>query len=260
MRVFRKRKSVGNYGEGNAEHLPDIVYQMGAEAAARYAASAAQGQDSYDVNGFIEEPTIYGIPYNPVAIDENYPNEELEEINNDVRRSSPLQFLASALGVGRPKSRHRRREASNERFGRRGSPANFHRRAIGSPAHFNERPYSPVMVRSRPSSPYQFVPVERPSSPYNFRPEKRASSPHNFIPKVHSTPADVARRLQRAQLSQDLQNIEKQQRFQQDMIMANPVGLPPQYHLPQLPYYSMNGYPNIQHHPMMQQGPMYSYY
>ncbi|CAF2706383.1 unnamed protein product [Rotaria sp. Silwood2] len=219
MRVFRKKKRYYNHPDG--EPLPDIVYQMGAEAAARYVALASREQQAYAAINPYEQAAMYNQHHVPMVVGQNYIDEAAEyQIGGNPRRSSPLNFIASPFGLGRSGSR--------EHFSRAGSPAHFHQYQPGSPAHYHQRSHSPELIRSRPSSP---VP---------------------FIPPVRSTPADVARRLQRAQLSQDLQRMERYERRQEEMMLANGAQFVPQYQQVQMPYYSMN--------PMLQQPQMYPYY
>ena len=247
MRVFRKRRRFGNFGGApeDRDSMPDIVYQMGAEAAARYVAQAAA-----------DEEAGYGLP--PIYLDA--PVMTSDELEEDVRSSSPLNFLRSALGLSRSRSGQRLSNGSPDRFRRAGSPDHFGHRSLGSPVHFHRRPHSPEhfayhslgsperlrrrphspeLVRSRPSSPYLFGRHERVPSPLHFPLQSRPSSP------------DVIRRMQRAQLSQDLQRMEKQQRHQQDAMMA---------YQQQLSYPLINSNADLQAWGMMQQQPMYSFY
>lgn len=233
MRVFRKRRKFGNFGGAPDEApLPDIVYQMGAESAARFVASRSSspapyaGMDPYGQEG------IYGYPVN---VEDNY---------DEGSASSPLRAVASVFGLGRSKSRERRsRHRSTDRFVGNGSPVHFAEQPLGSPVKFRRRPGSPGMMQPRAGSPYHFAGQERVSSPIHFVPHEGAASPPRHL--AHSRPSspDVIRRLQRAQLSQDLQHLERQQRRQQEFMMVNPIQYAPQYQPVQQPYYPMaNGY------------------
>jgi hypothetical protein len=77
---------------------------------------------------------------------------------------------------------------------------------------------------------------------------------------MHSTPADVERRMQRAQLSQELQSMEREQRYQQGMTLTNSAPFTPPWQSLQQPFYSMNPGTNLQNYHMTQQTPMYTYY
>jgi hypothetical protein len=270
MRIFRKRKKFGNF-HGAAEDaapLPDIVYQMGAEQAARYAARNSPGPpnhygviDPYEQEGGYDFPPGYG----PIPGEGENPFGQ--EMGEEVRASSPLQFLSAALGIGRSRPRDRYSNNSFEPFARPGSPHQFGHRSLGSPVKFRRRPQSPEFLQQRPGSPYHFVQQERVPSPHHFQQKERASSPYHFAPQErapsplqfaqHSRPGspDVARRLQRAQLSQDLQRMEKHQRREQEMMME--MQFNQQAQQPFYPLMNSNG--NMHPWHSMQQ-PMYSYY
>jgi hypothetical protein len=279
MRVFRKRKK---YDENNPP-LPDIVYQMAAEQAVRFVALHPPLQNSYDSYNVAEQDPFYNNPYVPVPVAENSINGiSGAEIGEPVRTSSPLNFLSSMMRRGRSRVREQFSNGSRQSFGRVGSPEQFRRGPLGSSVNFHQRPLSPQLVGSRPTSPYQFGRRERSSSPYQFGrrerssspyhyvqqeqspptyhyvTEERTSSPQRFIPVTRSSPADVARRLQLAQLSQELQYAERQQRRQQESMMSLPAQFNTQY---QQPYYPvMNTNLNMQGYSMTQQAPMYSFY
>lgn len=225
MRVFRKRKKFGNFGGSarDAEPLPDIVYQMGAEQAARLVALQARSGSPFA--GMHD-------PHMPYIV----PDDEVEYYD-EPRASSPLQFIANALGVGRSRSSRRFADGGMEHFSRPGSPAHF-ASAPGTPIKYRRRAHSPEIVRSRPASPMHFVPAERVPSPLHFAAHPRAASP------------DVARRMRRAQLSQELQQAERMQRQQHDAMM---LGYPVQYPAMQTGYYPMVN-------PLIQQPQMYAYY
>ncbi|CAF1271952.1 unnamed protein product [Rotaria sp. Silwood1] len=192
---------------------------MGAEVAAQYAAVAAGQQQEYAAINPYEQAAIFNQYHVPMQ--ENYFDEDAAyHMGGGLRRSSPLNFIGSAFGLGRSGSR--------ERFARAGSPAYFHQYRSGSPAHYRRRSRSRDLIQSQ------------------------SSSPVSFIPPVSSSPADIARRLQRAQLSQDLQLMEKYRRYQEEMMLGNAAQFTPQYHQFQMPYYSMN--------PTLQQPLMYSFY
>jgi hypothetical protein len=250
MRVFRKRKKFGNFHgkPEDTEPMPDIVYQMGAEAAAQYVTRRSRSQSPYAEINAAEQEAIYGFPQVPIG-EENaiyeIPSDELGE----VRTSSPLKFLASVLGIGRSSSRERYANRAMDNFVRAGSPEHFNQRRPGTPVKFRRRPASPELLQPRASSPYHFVQQERVPSPLHFVPPSRSASP------------DVIRRLQRAQLSQDLQHIERQQRRQQEMLMINPIQYMPPYQQMQQPFYPMmNPNINFQAYPMIHQPQMYSFY
>ncbi len=248
MRVFRKRKKFGNFHgtTDDAEPLPDIVYQMAAESAARYVAAQSMPYAAMDPTG---QQGIYSYP-------------QAEENFDEVRASSPLKFIASVFGIGRSRSREPRAAKSKERFFEMGSSVPFRERPPGTPTKYRRRPASPEIVRSRPSSPFNFIQQERHASPIHFVPPERASSPVNIPPPSHPNSPDVIRRLQRAQLSQDLQRIEREQRRQQEMMLMNSTPFIPQYQQVPDPYYSLiNSNPYIQGYPSLQQQPQfYSYY
>jgi hypothetical protein len=245
MRIFRKRKKFGNFhgAPEDAAPLPDIVYQMGAEQAARYAARSSPGlRNPYGVIDPYEQEAIYGFP--PGYAHEPIPDENLfgQEMDGEVRASSPLQFLSSALGIGRSRSHDRYSNGSFEHFNRPGSPHQFGQRPLGSPVKFRRRPQSPEFLQPRAGSPYHYVQEERVPSPVHFARHSRPGSP------------DVARRLHRAQVSRDLQHMEKQQRREQEMMMGYHMQFNPQYQQAQQPFYqSMNPW-----HSMQQQ--MYPFY
>ena len=253
MRVFRKRKKFGNFG-GKADEapLPDIVYQMGAESAARYVASRSASPNPYAPIDPFGQEAIYGYP---VAVEDNY--------EDDFSSSNPLRAVASAFRLGRSKSRERRSSRPTDRYVGNGSPVHFAEQPLGSPVKFRRRPGSPGMIQPRAGSPYHFAgqeriaspfhfaAPERPSSPLQFAHRSRPSSPLQFAHRSRPGSPDVIRRLQRAQLSQDLQHLERQQRREQELMMMNPVQFAPQYPPVQQPYYPMgNGY----------QPQMFSYY
>lgn len=243
MRVFRKRKKFGNFrGQPDEAPLPDIVYQMGAEAAAQYVVARAGTPDPYDIDAG-------GIYAYDVGADDPF--------DEGISSSSPFKLVASALGFGRSRQRERRAARPMDRFVGNGSPVHFAEQPLGSPAKFRRRPGSPGFIPSRPSSPYHFAGQERIPSPLRFGSPNRSSSPLQFA--QHSRPGspDVIRRLQRAQLSQDLQRVEREQRRQQELMMMNPAQFLPQYQPIQQPYYSM-GNPDV--YMPAYQPQMYSYY
>ena len=247
MRVFRKRKKFGNFGGSSedAEPLPDIVYQMGAESAARYAMMHSTPYGVIDVNA---QQGAYGYP--------------MAGETDEVRSSSPLGFVASMFGIRRSRSKERRAAKSKERFFEGGSPARFGDQPPGTPIKYRRRPASPELVRSRPSSPYNFISQERMASPIHFAPPERSASPMHLPPRSHPNSPDVIRRLHRAQVSQDIQRMEREQRLQQEMMLMNPNPFMPQYPQPPDAYYSlMNSNPYLQAYPSLpQQPPMYSYF
>ena len=244
MRVFRKRKKFGNFrGQPDEAPLPDIVYQMGAESAARYVVSRAGTPEPYD-------------PMDPEGIYE-YPVIADDPFNEGRSSSSPLKLMALALGFGRSKSRERRAPRSMDRFVGNGSPVHFAEQPLGSPVKFRRRPGSPGFIQPRASSPYHFAGQERVPSPLRFGSPERASSPLQFVHRSRPGSPDVIRRLQRAQLSQDLQRLEREQRRQQDFMMMNPIQFLPQYQPIQQPYYPM-GNPDV--YMPAYQPQMYSYY
>jgi hypothetical protein len=250
MRVFRRRKKYGNFRGtlDEAAPLPDIVYQMGAEAAARYVSAQSMSPNPYALINSAEQQAPYGYPQVPIG-EGDFSDEIVQnELPEEPPASSPLRFIASALGIGRSKSRERRAYRSDDHFVRAGSPMHFNQGRPGTPVKFRRRPSSPEIVRSRASSPYHFGQQERVPSPLHFS-QSQPGSP------------EVARRLQRAQFSQQLQQLERQQRRQQDLIMINPGQFIPQYQQVQQPYYSLiNSNPNIHAYSMIQQPEMYSYY
>ncbi|UJR37808.1 hypothetical protein I4U23_030498 [Adineta vaga] len=236
MRVFRRRKKFGNFGGSarDAEPLPDIVYQMGAEQAARLVALQARGQSPYAGmdNGSV-----------PYIVDDDDPYAGAEYVQEQ-RSSSPFQFIANALHIGRSRSRRQFPDREVENIIRPGSPAHFAHSLPGTPVRYRRRAMSPELIGSRPSSPFQFVQSERIPSPVHFVQRSRPASP------------DVARRFQRAQLSQQIQQAEKQQREQQEMMMMM-NNYPGQY-MSQYPQSQQPFYPLI--NSMVQQPQMYSYY
>ena len=248
MRVFRKRKKFGNFrgSSEDAEPLPDIVYQMGAESAAQYAMMHSTPYGSMNVIG---QQGVYGYPV-------------VQERSDEVRSSSPFGFVASMFGIGRSKSREPRAARSQERFLEGGSPLGFAEQPPGTPIKYRRRPASPELARSRPSSPYNFIQQERLGSPIHFAPPERGSSPVHLPPRSHPNSPDVIRRRHRAQVSQDLQRIEHEQRLQHDMMLMNSNPYMPQYPQPPDGYYSLiNTNPYLQAYPSLpQQPPMYSYF
>lgn len=244
MRVFRRRNNPNSYDQSSGvEPIPDIVYQMGAEAAARYVA-----QNPYPSAGVYNMPALY--PAVPIAaLDQAYLEEEVEERGHRSRASSPMNLIRSVVRSNRSKSRNRQKSRRNhDRFARAGSPEQFARAGSpdqfvrsGSPEHFARSVRgSPVHFGARPGSPYLIPHSDPIPSPIPFMPPVeehlvRPVTPHVGV--VSSTPADVARRMHRAQVSQDLQRIERQQRFHASLIQANPLAyrtpyasLPPQYY------------------------------
>jgi len=187
MRLFRKRKKFGNFRDGTAP--PDIVYQLGAEAAAAHV---------------VFEPM-------PPSTDFTDFDDQTEWIANDVdaqRAGSPLNFFhpQSLNSRGRERLRrngsadflqrmdspehfHQMRPCSPERFGagapayyrdqiRAGSPAQFRRARAGSPEHFHQmRAGSPEHFRA--GSPAFYQEHMRPGSPAQFR-RAMADSPEHF--------------------------------------------------------------------------------
>jgi hypothetical protein len=251
MRIFRKRKKFGNFHgtPEDAEPLPDIVYQMGAESAAQYVVAQSMPSNPYAATDPTGYQTTYGYP-------------ESEENFDEVRASSPFKFMATLLGIGRSKSRERHTAKSKERFIEAGSPVKFRDQPPGTPTKYRRRPASPEIVHSRPSSPFHFTQQERLASPLHFAPSERLSSPVHFAPPSHPNSPDVIRRLQRAQLSQDLQRIEREQRRQQELMLMNSVPFIPQYQQVPDPYYSMmnsNAYIPA-YSSLPQQSQIYSYY
>ena len=251
MRVFRRRSNPNGYDQSSGrEPMPDIVYQMGAEAAARYVA-----QNPYASAGIYNMPAMY--PAVPIAaVDEAYLEEEVEDRGHRSRASSPVNLIRSVVRSSRSKSRHRQKSRRNydqfaragspEQFARAGSPENFARSVRGSPVHFEARPGSPYLIPHSDPIPSP-IPFMSPAEEHILRPV----TPRVGV--VSSTPADVARRMHRAQVSQDLQRIEQQQRFHASLIQATPLAyrtpyasLPPQY------------YPMGHQVPMA--APVYSYY
>jgi hypothetical protein len=263
MRIFRKRKKFGNFRgtPEDAEPLPDIVYQMGAEAAAaHYASTLKRRQDPYAAINPAEQDAMYGLPY-IVTEEENSGYEVLgDELGEQVRSSSPLNFLASAFGIRRSSSRERYANRARDNFVRAGSPVRFNQVRAGSPVYFTQdRPGSPVKFRRRPASPGLLQ--ARAPSPLHFVQSEPISPPLPFAQPPRSTSPDVARRLYRAQLSQDLQRIEKQQKHQQEMLMLTQMQSLPQYQQVQQPYYpTMNSHVSLPAYPMMQQPQTYSFY
>jgi hypothetical protein len=253
MRVFRKRKKFGNFGGApeDAEPMPDIVYQMAAEAAVKYVAARARSQSPYAGIDLAKQEAIFGSPYSQIHIVEENPFYEIPENESDeqVQASSPLKFIASALGFGRSRSRERYANRSRNNFVRAGSPVNFNQHPPGTPVKSRRRAASPELVQARAPSPLHFVQSERVPSPLHFTQQSYPTSP------------DVARRLHRAQLSQELQRIEREQRRQHEMMMMNSLPYIPQYQQVQQPYYPLiNSNVNLQAYSMPQQPQMYSYY
>jgi len=253
MRVFRKRKTFGNFGGApeDEEPLPDIVYQMAAEAAAKYVVARARSQSPYGAIDPAQQDAIYGYPHSQIHIVGEDPSYEIpeNESNDRFRASSPLKFIASALGIGRSRSRERKANRSKNKFVRAGSPVNFIQRPPGTPSKFRRRAASPESMQARAPSPLQFVQSEPVPSLLHFTQQSHPGSP------------DVARRLYRAELSQELQRIEREQRRQEEMMMMNPLQYIPQYQQVQQPYYPLiNSNFNLQAYSMPQQPQMYSYY
>ena len=264
MRIFRKRQKFGNFGgpPRDAEPLPDIVHQMGAEAARQYVALQAKMSNPHDANAN-GHGMVYTIPHvsmsNPQPAEDHF-YEDMLYAEED-RNSSPLNFLSSVFGSSRSKSRERRANRQIDRFVRSGSPEQFHEYPPGTPVKYRRRPASPELMQQRVGSPYHFVQQERVPSPLHFVPQERVPSPLHFAQNPRPSSPDIARRLQRAQHSQELQRLERQQRRQQDMMIGNPIQLIPQYPHMQQPYYpTVNPNAHIQTYPILQAPPMYSYY
>ncbi|CAF0898813.1 unnamed protein product [Adineta ricciae] len=236
MRVFRRRKKFGNFGgpARDAEPLPDIVYQMGAEQAARLVALQARGQSP--------DLSRHG-RYAPYIVDED-PYGGGEDASEQ-RSSSPFNFIANALGISRSRSRRRVPDGQAENFARPGSPAHFAHSLPGTPVQYRRRAMSPELVRSRPSSPFQFAQPERVPSPLHFAHHSRPASPV------------ITRRLQRAQFSQQLQQAEREQREQEEMMMMMNNNYSGQF-MAQYPQMQQPYYPLI--NSMAHQPQMYTFY
>jgi len=257
MRIFRKRSKFGNFrgAAEDTEPLPDIVYQMGAEQAARYAALLSRTQSPYAANNLRRQEGAYSIPHVSGSRQEGDAFHEIygPESGEKVPSSSPLNVIASALGMDRIRRRNRTSRSTMNNFVRTGSPG-------GSPLHFGSRSNSPEMIQSRSSSPYQFSPIEPVPSPLHFAQSERMPSPLNFTQQPSLASPDVARRMERARLSQELQQLEKQQRLQQSMMNYTAM-FAPQYPQGQQPFYPMmNTYGNNQAYSMMQQPQMYPHF
>lgn len=269
MRIFRRRKKDGNY-QGppiDSEPLPDIVYQMGAEAAARYVRLRASSPNPHDPMFLEAAGGVYEVPK------EEYENEvEYYDESYEPARSSSTDLIASAFGFKRPKaSKQRAHKPPKEgRFVRAGSPAHFQQRPPGTPVHFHHRAASPDFAQERVGSPYHFAQQQRVGSPVHFGQQQRVGSPVHFAQEqqqrvgspVHfaqnarpSSP-EIMRRLQRAQHSQEIQHVERQQRRQQQMMMAGAIQMAQQYP----PYGQQAYYPNMQPIPIIQAPQMYQYY
>lgn len=225
MRVFRKRNKFGNFGgpPADADPIPDIVYQMGAEAAAQYVIERSRPSSPYAAMQAPGQEDIYGYPQAQLDATGIY-EVPSDEYSGERRRSGPLNFIGSLFGISRSGSRERyHKEPSNNFLPRRPPPP-------GTPIKYRRRPGSPALVQSRVPSPVHFAQNSVPNSP------------------------DVARRLQRAQYSQDLQQLERQQRVQEELFMFNQPQFYPQYQqILQQPYFPS--------YPLMQQAPaIYSYY
>ncbi|CAF0847457.1 unnamed protein product [Rotaria sordida] len=227
MRVFRLKKNY--YGQPGAEPIPDVVYQMGAEVAARYLASVESENQAYGAINPYEQIDMYNRYYVPMSIEENYFDEGAKfPMGGYLQHSPPLNFIAPSLGSYRSRSHKPYFNSSGDYFSRAGSPTYFDRYRSSSPAHYRQQSLSPQLIRSGSSS---HVP---------------------FIPPVSSSPADIARRLQRAQLSQDIQRMGRYQGHQQEIMLTNAGQFVPEYQQSQMPYYSMN--------PITQQPQMYPFY
>ena len=243
MRIFRKRKPYAHYdGASGNEPLPDIVYQMGAEAAARFVA-----QNPYPGNNAYRARDVYAAV--PMA-DENPYEEMYDEPPAPVRRSSSsLNMFRSAFGLNRSGSRERFANDSFDRYVGAGSPQHFVRRS---------RPASPELMHPRAASPHLFAERER-GSPQIHYVQSRAPSPLRFNSRPRASSPEIFRRLERAQLSQDLQNAGREQRRRENMIGAYPA----QYMAPfQQPFYPMMNFNANQGGGwnMMQQPQIYSYF
>jgi hypothetical protein len=250
MRVFRKRKKYNNLdGASNEEPIPDVVYQMGAEAAARYVAQdlhhARRGSTAED---FYDLPPLY--PYLPVEGDMYNNDMQMNRRRERTRTSSPLNFIRSAIGLSRSGSHKRDMNDLSNPYARSNSSQRFGSPVPGSPTQYRSRAMSPVVIASRSASPYHFVQQERAATPHRSRSRSRTASP------------DVIRRLQRAQLSQDLQRIEQEREHQDRLMRAHPVRFLPQYGPASQPHYSiMNSNSNIPvWHVLQQQQHVYPYF
>ena len=273
MRVFRKRK-FGNF-RGKAgdvkETLPDIVYQMGAEVAAQYVAVTPMPEDYDAAINQMKQGVRYGLPHYAVPLKEDDIDEKYRYKLNRGRRASPLNFVSPRLSRPRSISRERyHSDLEEDHFVRADSPTYSHQSPIGSPVQSHRRSASPGLIRPRASSPYHLQ-NQRSSSPHHSAPQERIpsssqfahasrrSSPYHFEHQSSST-SDVARRLQRAQLSQDLQRTERQRREEEIMMMTNLVQYDPLYQQAQQLFHSMIPNPNLQIYPMVFGPQMCSYY
>ena len=232
MRVFRKIRKVSKF-DGAAEHepLPDVVYQMAAEAAVRYAR-----QDPYGVGrSTTGAGDIYGLssafPYPPVPMAEVYDGDQVEDnyMYEQPRASSPVNLIRSALGRNRSRSHERYLDDDSRRFSRPGSPEHMAQHPVGSPRRFRSRPGSPELVRSRPGSPHRFEQRERMNSPVHFESRSRPSSPA------------AIQRIQLAKLSQDLQRAEHLRRQQEQLQHLYQGQFMPSYAMGEPEFYQMNG-------------------
>lgn len=227
MRIFRRRKKYDNRdGASGKEPLPDIVYQMGAEAAARYVAQDPYGPNIiYGSRDRFDVPPPY--PYVAVPEPEYDPFDGMADpaLGSEVRSGSPINMLRSALRLNRSGSSDRFLNDSYDRHGRAGSPEHFGR---------GSRPGSPERMQARVGSPYLFA---QPSAP-------RVASPLQYHPRSRTGSPEVFRRLQRAQHSQDLQRAEREQKQKQreNMMGAYQAQYMPQYQQVQQPLYPMMNY------------------
>lgn len=229
MRIFRKRKKFGNFGgvPGDGEPIPDIVYQIGAEQAAQYAASRSRPQSPYAARRGSGQEDIYGYPR--VLSEEDLGYQIVgDDFVEKPPKSSPLNFIGSLFGISRSSSRERYANRRMDNIVRPGSPAHFNQLPPGTPIKYRRRAASPEFLQARVPSPLHFAQQPQLGSP------------------------DVARRYHRAQVSQDIQQLERQQRQQQEMMMLNQLQCGPQYQQIQQPYFEA--------YPMIQQPQIYSYY
>jgi len=231
MRIFRRRKKDESF-QGppivDAEPLPDIVYQMGAEAAVRYVRMRAGSPNPHDPMFIEATGGVHEVPDDRYRNDEGYYEEPKRRV----------------LKIKRPKAsqQHAQKPPKEGYFVRAGSPAQFQQYPPGTPVHHHRRAASP-----------DFAQQERVGSPYLFAQQQRVGSPAQFGQNARPGSPEMMRRVQRAQHSQELQRAEKEQRRQQEMMMAGAMHMAQPY-----PYGQQVYYPNMQPFPGGMQ--MYQYY
>lgn len=233
MRVFRKLKTfTGVDKQPYVEPVPDVVHQVAAEQAARFVLLKERERRAY-AEMHPDEP----LPPMPDRLEIPMPSHKGHKSTTpyiyaeDTRSSSPFE-------ASRSRGRERSTRNSPLHFNRAGSPDHFRHGPPGTPQKYRRRPHSPYAVRSRPSSPYFLDAVERPPSPYHFAASGR-SSPQHF-----------GRRHRHMYASEEMEDFDRQQQYEQEMLFNNAGPYMPPYNPMQQPFYPMNPMGHYNQYPM----------